>query len=398
MLLLRSVMHLVVNSSKAAVEPCNASRLRFSLSEPSNATNYSASTQWRQLVASISLALLLLLPIIAEAGSYLPLDSRLYGDLRLLEAEGAITTGMLTTLPISRREAARLTSEAAGNLGSELPPRIGQALHRLQREFAPELGNEGGPHFKLLDTASAQYAYSGRTGFFAQKNRDGVQVREGNNLFFNMAGRFDSAYVGGGIKPEFDLHEDGADNFRLKSAYLLANLGKEELMFGKQGAWWGPAQNGSVLLSTNAEPLTGLKISNSVPYSPFGMGLRGTFFISRLEADRGDFKQPYLYGLKLDLKPVPFLEIDFAKTAIFGGKGRRQDFGIFWDSLTGSGENPSTATDADRATSELESTSKSLSPGGGNRWSSTSTRRGKTSATISHPSGLPCLACTFRGC
>ena len=345
MLLPRSVLHLIVNSSKAAVGLCNASRFRFSLSEPSNATTQPACTQWKQLVASISLALLFLLPIIAEAGSYLPVESRLYGDLRLLEAEGAITTGMLTTLPISRREAARLTSEAAGNLGPELPPRIEQALHRLQREFAPELENGGEAYLKLLDTAGMQYAYSSRTGFFAQKNRDGSQVRKGNNLFLDMAGRFDSAYVGGGIKPEFDLHEDGADNFRLKSAYLLASLGKEELMFGKQSAWWGPAQNGSVLLSTNAEPLTSLKISNSVPYTPFGIGLRGTFFISRLEADRGDFKRPFLYGLKLDLKPVSFLEIDFARTAIFGGKGRRQDFGTFWDSLTGAGENGDSLND-----------------------------------------------------
>lgn len=336
--------HLLVHSGNTAVAPYSALPFRFSLSELSNATNLPTVIQWQRLVASVLLTLFLLVPaVIAEAGTYLPVESRLYGDLRLLEAEGALETGMLNTLPISRREAAQLTFEAATNLGPHHSPRVQRALRRLQREFAPELADEGRTYFKPLDTAGAQYAYSSRTGFFSQKNRDGVQVREGNNLFLNMAGRFESGYVGGGIKPELDLREEGADNLRLKSAYLLAELGKVELMFGKQSAWWGPAQNGSVLLSNNAEPLTSLKLSNSTPYTLLGTGLRGTFFISRLEADRGDFKRPYLYGLKLDLKPASFLEIDFARTAIFGGKGRRQDFGTFWDSLIGAGENNESA-------------------------------------------------------
>lgn len=287
--------------------------------------------------ALMSLVFLLLLSTVAFADSYLPLDSRLYGDLRFLEANGGITTAQLSTLPISRREAARLTSEAIENVAADDSFRVQAALARLKREFRRELEGETSSEF-VMDTADLQYMYSDDKGFFWQKNRDGVEVRGGHNLFLNATGRFDSKYVGAVVRPEADLYEGDA-GLRLKKAYLLANLGREEFVLGKESQWWGTGINGSPLLSNNAEPLTVFKISNSVPYFPFGVGVRGSFFITRLEEERTDVNRPILYGIRLDLKPAPWLELGLAKTALLGGEGRNAGLSTFGNSLLARGEN-----------------------------------------------------------
>ncbi len=273
----------------------------------------------------------------AYADTYIPIDSLLYNDFRLLEAEGLITTSQLATLPISRLEGARLTAEALNNAATGNSPRIDRILARLQKEFVRELDNDKTACLKP-DTANLQYVYSDGKSFFAQKNRDGVEVRRGNSAFLDLTSRFDSRYVGLVVKPELNIYDD-TTQFTLKKAYLLANVDREEFMVGKESAWWGPGQNGSILLSTNAEPLTTLKISNSGPYFPFGIGVRGTFFITQLENDRKDVRRPILHGIRLDFKPTSFIEFGLSRTAMFGGKGRKEDFATFARSFFVVGEN-----------------------------------------------------------
>ena len=274
----------------------------------------------------------------ACAGSYIPLESEVYRYLKILEAEGLITTGQLATLPISRLEGARLTTEARENVCEETSPRLQGMLIRLQDEFKMELANDESIYLKPLDSLNLRYVNSDGKSFFAQKNRDGVEVRNGNNAFLDLTTRFDSPYVGVVVKPEVDVSDDGT-KATLKKAYLLATIGRAELMFGKESAWWGPGQNGSILLSTNAEPLTTLKLSNSVPYFPLGVGFRGTIFIAELEKDRKDVQSPLLNGIRLDLKPSRYLELGLSKTVIFGGKGRKSGFDTFLKTLYGGGSN-----------------------------------------------------------
>ena len=290
-----------------------------------------------KLSAALSFLLLFLVCTTVHAGTYLPVDSTFNDDFRFLEAEGLIVTSQLATLPISRSEGARLTREALDRSGSDSSSRVAAVLRGLQREFRKELDGDFA-YLTPADTATVEYSYSDRQGFFAQKNRDGVEIRRGSNISASLTSRFDSRYLSGAIKPELDLYEDATD-FSFQKAYLLANVGREEFMLGKESAWWGPGRNGAILLSTNAEPLTMLKISNSVPYFPFGVGVRGTFFITRLENDRSDVRRPILNGIRLDLKPAPWLEFGLSKTALYGGEGRDEDVPAFLDSVLIIGEN-----------------------------------------------------------
>lgn len=277
----------------------------------------------------------------AFADIYIPLESPVYGYLKRLEAEGAIDSSMLSTLPISRLEGARLTTEAMENVEETASSYVKVLLAKLKEEFRGELEGEPGLYLKPLDHLSAEYAYSDAPGFFRRKNRDGVAVKKGNNGLIGLTARFDSPFLGLSATPELRAYDDEA-SVKLKKGYALLNLWREELFFGKESAWWGPGENGAVLLSNNAEPVTAVKLSNSIPYDIFGVGFRGTFFISRLEKDRRDIQSPILYGIRLDFKPLRFLEIGLTKTALFGGEGRKEDLGAFWNSLVGKGENADT--------------------------------------------------------
>lgn len=294
---------------------------------------------WR--ILAISAILFLISTNFVFADTYIPLDNPVYFYLKKLEAEGLIESSMLSTLPISRMEGTRLTSEALENAEKSDSPYLRTLIAKLREEFKSDLDSERSVFLKPLDAVSVEYAYSAHLSFFRQKNRDGVVVKEGNNGLLSLTSRFDSKYLGLSVTPELRAYDD--ETFvKLKKGYALLNLGREEFLFGNESAWWGPGGNGALLLSNNAEPVNMVKISNSMPYDIFGVGFRGTFFISRLEEDRRDVQSPILYGVRLDLKPCRFLEMGLAKTAIFGGKGRNENFGTFLRSLTGAGENPDT--------------------------------------------------------
>ncbi|MBI1920111.1 MAG: capsule assembly Wzi family protein [Geobacter sp.] len=284
------------------------------------------------------IVLVFLNPVSAIADTYIPLGSPVYSHIKRLEGDGLIKTAQLSTLPISRLEGARLVAEAMENIEETASPYVKVLIAKLKEEFQGELDGEHGTYLKPIDQLSSEYAYSDDPSFFRLKNRDGVAIRKGNNGFVDLTAKLDSRFLGLSATPEFRVYNDES-TIKLKKGYALMNLGREEFFFGKDSNWWGSGENGTLLLSNNAEPITMVKVSNSIPYDIFGVGCRGTFFISRLEEDRNDIQNPIFYGLRLELKPFRFLEIGLTKTAIFGGDGRKERLGAFWDSLIGRGEN-----------------------------------------------------------
>jgi hypothetical protein len=282
----------------------------------------------------------------ARADTYIPIESPIYDYLRKFEAEGVINSAMLGTLPISRKEVARLVSEAMSNESGVASPYMRKLLLYLEKEFADELGGGGQIYLRPLDELSLEYDYSDKIGFFTQKNRNGTTVEKGTTGFAELTARFNSPHLGGVATPQIQWDEDEI-SVRQARGYLLASMGREEFFIGKENNWWGPGTNGTIILSNNAAPVTMLKMSNSTPYEILGTAVRGTFFISRLEDDRQDVEEPIFYGLRLNLKPSRYLEIGLTKTAMFGGEGRDESFSTFLDSLLGRGENSDSPDDSE---------------------------------------------------
>ncbi len=96
-----------------------------------------------------------------------------------------------------------------------------------------------------------------------------------------------------------------------------------------------------------------LRLTNSQPVllpwilryiGPF----RFTSFVTRLEEDRQGPPEPYLWGMRLNFKPHPYIEFGLSRTIMLGGKGRPQDLRTWWKTFIGGTEDESTSMSGDQ--------------------------------------------------
>lgn len=273
----------------------------------------------------------------ASASTYLPIDDAVYDTLYRLEAEGVIESGLLTTKPLSRREIYRLIRE------SERNSKDGSAfVQELVRQLKERLENRDVKFIKPVDILYNRYAYSNSKIQALNYNNDGDNYEKGSNLRIGLSSRAELDWLSFYINPELRYSEDDTDLVMKKGYGVLSFLGLD-LQLGKDSQWWGPGYHGAILLSNNAEPLTMVRITNPQPVllpwifkylGPF----RFAFFVTRLEEER-TIPEPYLWGMRFNFKPHPYIEIGLQRTALLGGKGRSEHLDTWWKSFTGKGEN-----------------------------------------------------------
>jgi hypothetical protein len=128
--------------------------------------------------------------------------------------------------------------------------------------------------------------------------------------------------------------------------YLSAAYKGMQFSFGKQALSWGPTETGSLIWSTNSEPVNMFRISNLQPFSLPGIfhflgPVQTEFFVGQLHGQQyiltangivgpSSFNpQPFIHGQKLSFKPTPNLEFGFSRTVIFSGVGHPFTFGSF---------------------------------------------------------------------
>ncbi len=282
-------------------------------------------------------------PSSAKAATYIPLDDSVYSLILRLEAEGIIKSGLITTLPLSRREVVRVLREAekAGNKNSFLEEVI-DLLRRLLRDDIVET-----KFIKPVDNLYTRYFYadSGIQGLYY--NNDGDKFRKGSNVRLGFSSKAELGRLSFYVNPEFRYSEadDSGDKDEyafLKTGYGVLNFAGLDLQVGKDSQWWGPGYHGALMLSNNPDPLTVIKLSNSQPallpwifkyLGPF----RFTLIETRLEKDKNT-PEPYIWGMRLNFKPIPYLEAGIQRTAVFAGKGRLNDVSAILKSFGGSNE------------------------------------------------------------
>lgn len=112
---------------------------------------------------------------------------------------------------------------------------------------------------------------------------------------------------------------------RLLDAYIAMNL-KEgwQLSLGKQSLSWGPGPGGPFLWSNNIEPIPMLRLTQSAVRLPGFLKVLGPArvdsFFGRLEG-HSYIPRPYIYGNKINFKPLRNLELGFGRSVTIGGKG-----------------------------------------------------------------------------
>ena len=130
------------------------------------------------------------------------------------------------------------------------------------------------------------------------------------------------------------------EEFRPDDTYLGVALGNWMVTAGWQQRWWGPGNDASSILSSNARPRPGMTLQRtlSTPFETKWLSWIGpwnlTTFMEYLDDER-QTKDPLLWGFRVGFRPLPGLEINVSRTAMWCGEGRPCNFSTFVDVLKG---------------------------------------------------------------
>lgn len=133
---------------------------------------------------------------------------------------------------------------------------------------------------------------------------------------------------------------DDDREFRADGSYVAASLGNWIVSAGYTDRWWGPGWQGSLILSNNARPLPAIAVdrNESLPFDLPVLRWLGPWrlssFMGRFESDR-DHPNALLFGLRVEFRPHPTLQLAASRSAQWCGEGRPCNAGTFWDLLSG---------------------------------------------------------------
>lgn len=311
---------------------------------------------------------------------YVPLDSWIYPAMERLIASGYIHSADLGMRPWTRMECARLLKQAAeqmqdnGTSGDDLL----KVQSALVAEFTDENARLEGAVNQGVYLDSIYTRFMGISGtplddgfHFGQTiiNDYGRPYAEG----FNNVTGFTSHAVAGPLsfylRAEYQHSPQAAgpssqtaqviqavdglpiaptglpvaavNKLDLLEGYFGVQLDNWQFTFGKQALWWGADESGSMLFSTNADPILMLQVNRVTPFrlpSIFGVfgDIRLNYIVGRLGGQHWLFNsssgftgswtqplsdQPFIVGQKLSFKTTPNLEFGVSATALFGGTG-----------------------------------------------------------------------------
>jgi len=299
-----------------------------------------------------------------------PLDSWVYPAFERLAALRVINTQVMGVKPWTRIECARLTDEAGETL------REGRVLDseeaaRLQTQLAQEFGYEinllsGGRNL----TANLESVYARAVSINGPALTDGYHFGQTVDYDFGRPSQRGTNGQAGGsfsadagpltlyVRAEYQ-HAPSApalssaqidaisiadgeptsgvpagpiapvNRLQLLDAYAGVNMGNWQLTLGKQSLSWTSAPGGSMIWSDNIDPVNMVRLVNPEPIRlpsilKFFGPVRIDQFFGRLEG-HPYVPRPFIYGQKISMKPLSFLELGFARTVEIGGQGAAGD-------------------------------------------------------------------------
>jgi hypothetical protein len=253
-----------------------------------------------------------------------PGDMLLRHDIKLLVDEGVISVPA-SSWPIPWGDIHDQLSRPQNVAGSEA---VNAAMQRLQERARWELDSGG---FTLTGWASVA-AEPRVIRAFEDTPREEAEA----GLAFSWTGTWATVNLSGAyVNDPLD-----GDEFRPDDTYVGAVVGNWMVTAGWQQRWWGPGNDGSLILTGNARPRPGVSLQRnlSTPFKTKWLSWLGpwsmTTFMEQLDDERV-VNDALLWGFRFSFRPLQSLEIGLSRTAQWCGDDRPCDFGTFVDLLLG---------------------------------------------------------------
>jgi hypothetical protein len=306
----------------------------------------------------------------ARGSTYVPMDSWIYPAMDRLHALGEVDIAYIGMRPWTRLSIVHMLE--AAELGMSNTADDSEACgiyHSIQRELQPDIDSLNDPARPQAKIASVYSRLGGISGTplrdsyhlgqsivndygrpyqqgFNAINGFSTRMSKGRFAFY-LRGEYQHAPAAAGYSPtlaELLSENDGipfatnpkqdtiplgpisaANEVRVVEvnvSYLILN---NEISFGKNDHWLGPAKGGSFAWSNNAENIYAFQIDRVEPLRiPLLSRLTGPFryqfFVGSLQGHT-DPNAPWVHAEKVSFKPTENLELGFERTVIWGGKG-----------------------------------------------------------------------------
>jgi hypothetical protein len=327
------------------------------------------------------------------ASPYVPLDSWVYPALERLIGLGYVQSEVLGMRPWTRMACARLLEDAEDkfpNNGIE-EGEPGRIYTALRGEFAKETAKLDGA---ANISSGVESVYTRMMGISGTPVRDGYHFgqtivndygrpywaglndvtgvsadAEAGPVSVYLRGEYQhspampsessqtlAATAAADFTPPLANGTVEANQFDLLEGMASVNIDNVQISFGRQSAWLGPGESGSLLMSNNAAPFPMVRIDDVVPHEIPGVSrilgpFRTEFFVGQLSGQHWEYctaptcqsypgypgvvgpnisPQPFIHGEKISFQPTPNFEFGMGITAMFGGPGLPVTFGNFF--------------------------------------------------------------------
>lgn len=295
-------------------------------------------------------------PPVHQVSPNVPLDSYMYDYIEKLDGLGYLSDMQTGSKPYTRLQMAQWCKqiEAAIAKDKSVPAYAKTMLSKLNGDLKPELSLLAGESVKkgialkelsletiYYDGGSVEQSPTTKSTYQPLNiNNNGYKYgQDGNAVMTARLEGYLSPHTVISVTPRFsyDRTYDGDASF--ESGYLKTHIGNIAIQAGKDSLWWGQGQQGSLLLTNNATPVTSIKFSNIEPRQmpkPLAFLGKGNLSVvySILETDR-EISYPSFLGIRKDFTPSKNFTFAVARTSMLGGKGHMLSSGDYWDFLTG---------------------------------------------------------------
>jgi hypothetical protein len=281
-----------------------------------------------QRVALHRLALSILLASLhvqVSAGPLIPAgDLTLRHDIQRLADHGVIK-GTTSSWPLAWGP---ILADVQGADITALSPELAGALLRVRQRAE-------------WDTRTGEVVFEGSVAFASNPTRiRSFQRTPRGEIEVSGGADFTAGFFAADLNAQYVRADNDSQEARIDDSYLGIVLGNWALGLSTQQRWWGPAWDGSLILSNNARPFPAVTLDRvfTDAFSPRWLSWIGPWDFSvlfgLLEEDR-EIPNAQFFGMRFNFRPIPSLEIGLSRTALWCGDGRPCGLGTFADLLLG---------------------------------------------------------------